>query len=104
MRARSDISGRERTGFGKLLLWLAVASVLALTLGTSLVVGRASAAPSVATSGYAPMTSALAAQLSKNVNQHVIVVMKTQFAAAPEGSQAARTRSATVTGVPGTDF
>ncbi len=39
------------------------------------------------------MTAALAAQLSKNVNRHVIVIMKSQLAAAHVGSQAATARS-----------
>ena len=39
------------------------------------------------------MTAALAAQLSKNVNQHVIVIMKSQLAAAHVGTRAAALRS-----------
>ena len=43
-----------------------------------------------------PMTSALAAELSQNVSQHVIVVMKDQPAQAAAGSQAASVRADTI--------
>jgi hypothetical protein len=58
----------------------------------------ASAATTVAarSSGQPAMTPALAAQLSKNVNQNVIVVMKGQLAQARVGSKAAATRAAAV--------
>ncbi|HUC56904.1 MAG TPA: hypothetical protein VMA95_05845 [Streptosporangiaceae bacterium] len=78
----------------KIPLLAAAGSVLALVAGTSASAVAAPAAPEVHSEAYAPMTSALAAQLSKNVSQHVIVVMKTQFAAAHEGTRAATTRSA----------
>ncbi|MGO8958158.1 MAG: S8 family peptidase [Streptosporangiaceae bacterium] len=42
------------------------------------------------------MTAALAAQLSKNVNQHVIVIMKSQVAAARVGSRAQSARSSVI--------
>jgi hypothetical protein len=67
--------------------------VLAVVAGTSVMAVAASAAPERPVSGYAPFTRALAAQLSKNVNQHVIVVLKHQFSAAHVGSRTARVRA-----------
>jgi hypothetical protein len=74
----------------------AAGSVLAVVAGTSVTAVAAPAAQEGHSSGYAPMTRALAAQLSRNVNQHVIVILKTQFAAAHEGTSASRIRSAMV--------
>jgi hypothetical protein len=71
----------------------AVGSVLAVVAGTA-GASAAQAAPDSHSLAFAPVTKALAVKLSKNVNQHVIVVLKTQFAAAHEGTRAARERSA----------
>jgi hypothetical protein len=73
-----------------------VAAAPALAIGQSAVALAAPAAPAVLTarSAQAPLTRALAAQLAKNVNQHVIVIMKTQFPAAQVGTRAQAARSA----------
>jgi Subtilase family/Peptidase inhibitor I9 len=77
-------------------LVIAAASVPALVVAQSAVAAAAPAAPAARSVALQPMTPALAAQLSKNVNLHVIVVMKSQPAAAPEGSQAATVRAGVV--------
>ncbi len=74
----------------------AAGSVIAMVAGTSVAAVAASAAPANHPSGYAPLTRAMAAQLSKNVNQHVIVLLKQQFAAAHVGSGAAHLRAGMV--------
>ena len=73
---------------------IAVSAVPALVF-PALVSGAASAAtaPSTLT---APMTSALAAQLSKNVDQNVIVILKSQLAQKAVGSSAESRRAKAV--------
>jgi hypothetical protein len=82
----------------KIPLLAAAGTVMALVAGTSVPAIAAGAAQETHSEAYAPLTSALAAQLSKNVSQHVIVVMKAQFKAAPEGTRAAAGRSAKAAG------
>src|SRR6202167_4394951 len=78
-------------------LVIAAISVPALVAGQSVAAVAATAAPASPNVAMAPMTAALAAQLSQNVNKHVIVFLKSQPAAAPEGSRAATVRADTIT-------
>ena len=90
---------------GRTVTRIAVAaSIPALVAGQSLVGAAApasaavTAAPAVSAAFAAtqPMTAALAARLSKNASQHVIVIMKSQLAAARVGSSAQSARSAVI--------
>jgi hypothetical protein len=79
---------------------VAAASSFALVLSQTVAATAAPVAPATpaakAGSVEQPMTAALAAQLSKNVNQHVIVIMKSQLPAARVGSSAQTARSAVI--------
>jgi hypothetical protein len=90
MRSRSSRGVPRRAVSGRTVsLVTAAAAVPALLIGQAGVALAAPAAPDI----YGQMTSALAAELSQNVNQPVIVIMKDQFGAAPVGSAAAAARA-----------
>ena len=76
---------------------VAGASAAALVAGQFAAKAAAAPAAMAATRlAQQPMSPGLAAQLSKNVSQHVIVIMKGQLAAAHVGSHAAAMRAAAI--------
>ena len=90
MRSRSTSGVPRRAVSGRTVsLVTAAAAVPALLIGQAGVALAAPAAPDI----YGQMTSALASELSQNVNKPVIVIMKDQFGAAPVGSAAASARA-----------
>ncbi|MGD0705053.1 MAG: S8 family serine peptidase [Trebonia sp.] len=76
-----------------------MAGAAALIAGQAAVaVTPASAASTAPPALFGPMTPALAATLSQNVNQHVIVIMKGQLGQDRVGSSAAATRAGLIRG------
>ena len=78
-----------------LLGGIPAAAASAATTGTA-VTGTGTAVTGEAGHGYGPLTSALAARLSQNVDDPVIVILKGQSSQAPADSLAARAASAVV--------
>jgi hypothetical protein len=66
--------------------------------GTAIGASAAAASPQAINQATAPMSASLAAQLSKNVNQHVIVFMRSQPSQAKVGSSAAKARANVIAG------
>jgi Subtilase family/Peptidase inhibitor I9 len=87
---------RARASRKTIPLIATAAAVPALVLSQGVTAASAAPATPAVSSVLGAMTPALATQLSKNVNQHVIVLLKTQRAQAHVGSKAAASRAAAV--------
>ena len=74
-----------------------IASLAAVAALVALLGAQSVGATTTSTSG--PLTPSLARRLSQNVNQHVIVILKSQPAAAHVGSTAATSRAHAIVGV-----
>jgi hypothetical protein len=91
-------SARFKRGRNRAVTLLAAASIPTVVAAQAIVSLQAPAEASTRSASAAtrPLTAAVAAQLSKNVSQHVIVIMRQQFAAAKVGSHAATMRSGAI--------
>jgi hypothetical protein len=87
-------SAHHKRTRARVVTLLAAVSVPAVVAAQA--VAPASASTTSASTVRQPLTAALAAQLSKNVSQHVIVIMRQQFAAAKVGTHAQVMRSGTI--------
>ena len=96
MYGRRSGGAARRPGSRSVSVLVATAATAALIIGQPAVAVAADAAPTAGGSAQIPLTPALAAQLSQHVNQHVIVIMKSQPASAQAGSQAAVASSAEI--------
>ena len=90
---RSRVAGVARLGAARRRIIASLAAVAALA---ALLGAQSVGATTTPTSG--PLTPSLARRLSQNVNQHVIVILKSQPAAAHVGSSAAARRANAVLG------
>ncbi|MGO9300052.1 MAG: protease inhibitor I9 family protein [Acidimicrobiales bacterium] len=77
----------------RISLFAAALAVPALVVAQSAVVGAVPVVPAARSMLQRPMTATLATRLSKNVDRHVIVMLKSQIAPAHVGSRAAELRS-----------
>jgi hypothetical protein len=96
MRGRQQVRAQRARNRIRTASVLAVAaSVPLLVAGTPLTANAAPVHPATARASAlsGPLTPALVKQLSKNVNQHIIVIMKDQLLAAHAGSHASTVRS-----------